>query len=176
MIREIGGEDDMEFEQIYNEYYKEIYCFVLAMNSNDDIAEEITQETFYKAFRGIRKFQGDCSLKTWLCQIAKNTYRSYLKKQKYAADEDGKEVLECKKNDREYESVEEMVIKRNEALSIYKVIKLLDEPYKEVFILRTINQLSFQEIGQVYERKEVWARVTYHRARLKIQEKLGKEE
>lgn len=176
MIREIGGEDDMEFEQIYNEYYKEIYCFVLAMNSNDDIAEEITQETFYKAFRGIRKFQGDCSLKTWLCQIAKNTYRSYLKKQKYAADEDVNEVLECRKNDREYDSVEEMVIKRNEALSIYKVIKLLDEPYKEVFILRTINQLSFQEIGQVFERKEVWARVTYHRARLKIQEKLGEEE
>ena len=146
------------------------------MNSNDDIAEEITQETFYKAFRGIRKFQGGCSLKTWLCQIAKNTYRSYLKKQKYAADEDVNEVLECRKNDREYDSVEEMVIKRNEALSIYKIIKLLDEPYKEVFILRTINQLSFQEIGQVYERKEVWARVTYHRARLKIQEKLGKEE
>lgn len=166
----------MEFEQIYNEYYKEVYCFVLAMNSNDDIAEEITQETFYKAFRGIRNFQGNCSLKTWLCQIAKNTYRSYLKKQKYAADKDVNEVLESKKSESDYESLEEIVIKRNEALSVYKIVKLLEEPYKEVFILRTINQLSFQEIGQIYERKEVWARVTYHRARLKIQEKLGEEE
>ena len=52
----------------------------------------------------------------------------------------------------------------------------LEEPYKEVFILRTLNELSFQEIGQIYERKEGWARVTYHRAKLKIQEMLGKEE
>ena len=95
----------MEFEQIYNEYYKEVYCFVLAMNSNDDIAEEITQETFYKAFRGIRNFQGNCSLKTWLCQIAKNTYRSYLKKQKYSANEDVNEVLESKKSESDYESL-----------------------------------------------------------------------
>ena len=86
------------------------------------------------------------------------------------------EVLESKKSESDYESLEEIVIKRNEALSVYKIVKLLEEPYKEVFILRTINQLSFQEIGQIYERKEVWARVTYHRARLKIQEKLGEEE
>ena len=85
-------------------------------------------------------------------------------------------MLESKKSESDYESLEEIVIKRNEALSVYKIIKLLEEPYKEVFILRTINQLSFQEIGQIYERKEVWARVTYHRARLKIQEKLGEEE
>ena len=166
----------MEFEQIYKQYYREVYYFVLAMSSNDDIAEEITQETFYKAFKGIRKFQGECTLKTWLCQIAKNTYRSYLKKQKHVANEELMEVMEHKEFSDGRESLEDTVIQRNEALTIYKLIKLLEEPYKEVFILRTLNELSFQEIGQIYERKEGWARVTYHRAKLKIQEMLGKEE
>lgn len=159
----------MKFEQIYKQYYREIYFFVLAMSSDDDVAEEITQETFYKALKGIRKFQGECSLKTWLCQIAKNTYRSYLKKQKHNA-------IEILEKDHLQEGVEETVIRRNEVLSIYKVLKFLEEPYREVFILRTMNELSFKEIGMIYERKEGWARVTYHRAKLKIQEMLGKEE
>ena len=166
----------MEFEQIYKQYYKEIYYFVLAMSSNDDIAEEITQETFYKVFKGIHKFQGECTLKTWICQIAKNTYRSYLKKQKHVANEELTEVIENVHVGTGTESLEDTVIRRNEALSIYKVIQLLEEPYKEVFILRTLNELSFYEIGQIYERKEGWARVTYHRAKLKIQEMIGKEE
>ena len=146
------------------------------MSSNDDIAEEITQETFYKAFKGIRKFHGECKLKTWLCQIAKNTYRSYLKKQKHVANEELTEVIARRDSSYRQESLEDTVIQRDEALSIYRLIRLLEEPYKEVFILRTLNQLSFQEIGQIYERKEGWARVTYHRAKLKIQEMLGKEE
>jgi len=166
----------MEFEKIYKQYYKEIYYFVLAMTSNDDIAEEITQETFYKAFKGIRRFQGECTLKTWLCQIAKNTYRSYLKKQKHVANENLSDVMENRVSDGREESLEDTVIRRSEAFSIYRFIKLLEEPYKEVFILRTLNELSFQEIGQIYERKEGWARVTYHRAKLKIQEMIGKEE
>lgn len=166
----------MEFEHIYKKYYKEIYYFVLAMSNSDDVAEEITQETFYKAFKGIKRFQEECTLKTWLCQIAKNTYRSYLKKQRYVSDEAVTEVFRNRKQESGKESLEDTVIQRDEVLSIYRIIKLLDEPYKEVFILRTLNELSFQEIGQIYERKEVWARVTYHRAKLKIQEKLGKEE
>lgn len=166
----------MEFEQIYKQYYKEIYYFVLAMSSSDDIAEEITQETFYKALKGIRRFQGECTLKTWLCQIAKNTYRSYLKKQRHVANEELSEVMETREQSQRQESIEDSVIRRNEALSIYKLIRLLEEPYKEVFILRTMNELSFKEIGEIYEKKEGWARVTYHRAKLKIQEMLGKED
>jgi len=97
----------MEFEKIYKQYYKEIYYFVLAMTSNDDIAEEITQETFYKAFKGIRRFQGECTLKTWLCQIAKNTYRSYLKKQKHVANENLSDVMENRVSDGREESLED---------------------------------------------------------------------
>lgn len=166
----------MEFERIYKQYYKEIYYFVLAMSNSDDIAEEITQETFYKALKGIWKFQGECTLKTWLCQIAKNTYRSHLKKQRHVTNEKLTEVMGASEWERGQEALEDIVIRRNEALSIYRGIRRLEEPYKEVFILRTLNELSFKEIGEIYERKEGWARVTYHRAKLKIQDMLGKEE
>ena len=82
----------MSFEEIYRLYFRDVYLFLLAMSENPDIAEEITQETFYKALKNIHKFKGECSLKTWLCQIAKNTYLTHCKKQKLLTHEDISEV------------------------------------------------------------------------------------
>ena len=68
------------------------------------------------------------------------------------------------------QSPEVICLKKDETLSIYKVLHCLEEPYKEVFTLRTLGDLSFREIGEIFDRKEGWARVTYHRAKLKLQE------
>lgn len=65
---------------------------------------------------------------------------------------------------------EALYIRKEEALSIYRVLHILEEPYKEVFTLRTLGELSYREIGEIFDRGEGWARVTYHRAKLKIQE------
>ena len=72
----------MEFEQIYRTYFKSIYHYVWQLSGNEYIAEEITSETFFKAINSIESFRGDCDMRVWLCQIAKNTYYSYLKKNK----------------------------------------------------------------------------------------------
>lgn len=154
----------MDFEEIYRLYFRDVYLFILAKSENPDIAEEITQETFYKALKNIDKFKGTCAVKTWLCQIAKNTYLTHLKKQKYLANE------ETDLASLDSESAEVLYLRKNESLSLYKVLHYLEEPYKEVFTLRTLGELSFKEIGDIFERKEGWARVTYHRAKLKIQE------
>lgn len=159
----------MEFEEIYTKYFTDVYLFVLAMSRNPDIAEEITQETFFKALKNLKNFKGDCSLKTWLCQIAKNTYLSSLKKSGRFQDDDLTRTPDAM-------DVESICIKKDEALSIYKVLHCLDEPYKEVFVLRVLGELAFQEIGEIFGRKEGWARVTFHRARQKIQDLLKKEE
>lgn len=156
----------MNFEEIYELYFKDVYLFILAMSKDPHIAEEITQETFFKAFQNIHKFQGACSVKTWLCQIGKNAYLTHLKKQKHLAREQTDEKEEAEKS----ESAETIYLKKDESLSLYKVLHCLDEPYKEVFTLRTLGDLSFKEIGEIFGRKEGWARVTYHRAKLKIQE------
>ena len=166
----------MTFEEIYSRYFKDVYLFILAMSRDSHMAEEITQETFFKALKNIDNFQGSCSMKTWLCQIGKNTYLSHLKKQKHLAREEihslpTYENVETS-HDEIPDSAETIFIRKNEALSIYKVLHCLDEPYKEVFTLRTLGDLSFQEIGEIFHRKEGWARVTYHRAKLKLKELL----
>lgn len=160
----------MDFEEIYTLYFRDVYLFILAMSKNAELAEELTQETFFKALKGIDRFEHASSVKTWLCQIGKNTYLSYLKKQKHLAG--GDDAAAALPEDAV--SPEAIFLRKDEALSIYKVLHYLEEPYKEVFTLRTLGDLSFREIGEIFERKEGWARVAYHRAKMKIQ-KLIKE-
>lgn len=172
----------MDFEELYITYFRDVYLFILAMSGDAQLAEEITQETFFKALKGIDKFKHICSVKTWLCQIGKNSYLSYLEKQKRFAGEDrtDKEAFDSDMAQAGEQSPEAVYLKKDETLSIYKVLHLLEEPYKEVFTLRVLGDLSFREIGEIFDRKEGWARVTYHRARLKIQgaikERRGEDE
>ena len=158
----------MDFEEMYRLYFKDVYLFILAMSKSPDIAEEITQETFFKVLKNINKYRGECSVKTWLFQIAKNTYLSQIKKTKHQETED--KISDSESSSQH--SMESMCISKDEALSIYKVLHYLEEPYKEVFTLRTLGELSFREIGEIFGRKEGWARVTYHRAKSKIREQI----
>lgn len=166
-------------KEVYKTYYPDIYRFLFALCGRRDVAEELAQETFYKAIRSIRRFRGDCPMKNWLYQIGKNTYLTWQKKQKHLAREElTEENLEKgfgKITGRESEDVEETVIKRSEAMRICRALNALSEPYKEVFRLRVLAELSFKEIGSLYGKGEGWARVTYHRSKLKIQEMLGEE-
>ena len=160
-----GGRNVTEFETIYNQYFREVYSFVLSLSRNNDVAEEITQETFFKALKGIDKFKGNCKLNVWLCQIAKNTYFTYLDKQKRFDIDDISEQASGT-------SIEEMLLVKEENLRLHKVLHRLDEPYKEVFTLRVFGELSFKEISELFEKTESWARVTFHRAKGKIQDLL----
>ena len=139
----------MDFEEMYRLYFKDVYLFILAMSKSPDIAEEITQETFFKVLKNINKYRGECSVKTWLFQIAKNTYLSHIKKTKHQETED--KISDSESSSQH--SMESMCISKDEALSIYKVLHYLEEPYKEVFTLRTLGELSFREIGEIFGRK-----------------------
>lgn len=150
--------------EAYNQYFHDVYKFVLSLSRNEQIAEEITQETFYKALKRIEQFRGDCKMNVWLCQIAKNTYFSYMGRQQRFAPIIGQEEAEF--------NLEQKFINQTEALRIHKVLHSLNEPYKEVFMLRLFGELSFEHISQIFCKTESWARVTYHRARIKIQKLL----
>lgn len=152
----------MDFQEIYETYFGDVYKYVLALSHNESVAEEITQETFFKALKGIDGFRGECKLYVWLCQIAKNTYLSYLKKQK--------QILPA--NLPEEDPVERALEEKTMALQIHRILHGLEEPYKEVFSLRTFGELPFRQIGELFGKTEGWARVTYHRAKLKIKEEL----
>lgn len=159
-----GGEK-VDIEKLYKDYFSLVYKYVLSISRDPLTAEEITQETFFKAMNKIDSFRGDCSIKVWLCQIAKNLYYDDLKKQS-RFEEMPEEYAD------ESLSVEEAMVRDADRKLINKILHSLKEPYKEVFTLRTYGELSFSEIAELFEKTTSWARVTYHRARMMIKEEM----
>lgn len=152
-----------DFEEIYEKYFKDVYRFIFSICRNEHIAEEITQETFFKALKNIDKYNENGKLYIWLCQIAKNTYYTMYKKNKNI-----EEMAEITSD----ENLLQKIVDKETAIDIYIKIHQLEEPYKEVFYLRTFCDLSFKEIGSIYNKQENWARVIYYRAKIKIKEEL----
>lgn len=163
----------MNIEELYRTYFDIVYRYIRSISQDGALAEEVTQETFFKALEKIGQFRGDCDVRVWLCQIAKNTLYDHLKKQKKQLL--GDEKLE-KAESAGGELLEEKLAQRSQAMEIHKVLHRLSEPYKEVFSLRIFGELTFREIGMLFGKSENWARVTYYRARVKIREELEYED
>ena len=168
-MRREEREKPMNIEELYRTYFDIVYRYIRSISQDGSLAEEVTQETFFKALEKIDQFRGDCDVRVWLCQIAKNTLYDHLKKQKKQLL--GDEKLE-KTESAGGELLEEKLTQRSQAMEIHKVLHRLSEPYKEVFSLRTFGELTFREIGMLFGKSENWARVTYYRARVKIREEL----
>ena len=152
----------VDFEEVYNRYHQDVFKFCLSLCGNLSIADDLTSETFLKAIKKSHTFEGKCSVKVWLCQIAKNTYYDYHRKHSRLTDFPDELTVE---ND--------LLLKlatKDEALRIHKLLHRLGDPYKEVFSLRVFAELPFAEIGEIFSKSENWARVTFYRARLKLKE------
>ena len=154
-----------EFERIYNDYFRDVYLYIKSLSKDEQVAQDITSETFMKAIQSVDKFNCSCDIRVLLCQIAKNSYFSYLRK-------NNKVVLVDQISEKENGfDIEQRMESKETSMKIHQVIHALDEPYKEVFSLRTFGELSFKEIGLLFQKSENWDCVTYHRARKKIKEK-----
>ena len=158
-----------DFEQLYETYFNDVYLYILRLSGNKHIAEEITSDTFFKAMKSIDSFRGDSDVRVWLCQIAKNSYYSFLRKNRRteAVDEtDLRDIPDIAPG------VEESFARRIEAEEVRRILHSVSEPYKEVFMWRVCAELSFKQIAQIFGKSENWACVTYHRARKMIKERL----
>jgi RNA polymerase sigma-70 factor (ECF subfamily) len=153
-----------DFEVVYSEYFADVYKYAVSLCHNETLAEEITQETFFKALKSIDKFEGHCKIRVWLCQIAKNTYFSLYQNNKHTTDESQKETSG--------EYIEQNLVNSETVWEIHKILHLLEEPYKEVFTLRVFGELPFLQIAELFGKTESWARVTFHRAKIKLKEDL----
>ena len=131
----------------------------LSKTNNEDIAEELTQETFFQAVQCIDKFKGNSSILTWLCGIAKNVWLKDLRKrQKTVSIEDNiPEITNKEHMDVQWEQKE-----------ILQLIHGMDEPVREVMYLRLISNLTFAEIGEIIGKTENWTRLTFYRGKQKI--------
>ncbi|MBQ8507964.1 MAG: sigma-70 family RNA polymerase sigma factor [Clostridia bacterium] len=154
-----------DFEEIYAEYYARVYKYMMSLCQNPSLAEEITQEAFFKALKGIGSFKGDCKISSWLCQIAKNCYYSHLDRERARRNH----LPEMPPGSMD---IEARFVEKEAAGSIHRVLHKLKEPYKEVFWLKTFGELSFREIGDLFGKGESWGRVTYYRAKMMIREEL----
>lgn len=148
-----------DLQEVYRQHAQTVYKFLLSQCGSEDLAEELTQETFYQAVRSIQRFDGTCKLSVWLCQIAKHLWYQHLRKRRREAplpEEDA--VPLCP-------SAEEEAISRQGHRDLLRQVHALKEPYRETVYLRLFGDLSFREIGDVLRKTETWARVTFYRGK-----------
>lgn len=157
----------MDFEELYAREFPGLYKYLLSLCGDPALTEELAQETFYRAIRNSQSFRGTCRLSVWLCQIGKNLYLSHLRRERLWRPAPMEE-LELRQSAQP--GPEEALLCRETVMDLHRRLHSLPEPYREVFSLRTLGELSFAQIGELFGKSEGWARVTYYRAKLKLQE------
>ena len=159
------------FEELYSKYYKDIYCFVLKLTGyRDDLAEELTQESFFQAFVSLDRFRGDCEIKSWLCQIAKNTYYKYLRSHiKQLSLEE--ELL----SEQGGKTLSEVVEEKQMMLHLREVIAELPERERTIAECRLFCDMAYKEIGGLLGIRETTAKVLFSRVKVKIQQRLKED-
>ena len=156
-----------DFEQTYREYEQMIHRFLLRLCGNANLAEELTQETFYQAFKHWGSFRGQSSVSTWLCTIAKRQLYNVVRKKELlpleeAAHKTGTDISDA-------------LADSDRMMAAHRLVHRLPEPMREGFTLRTFGDLSHQQIGSLFGKSDSWARVTYYRARQMLQQ-MAKED
>ena len=154
------------FDRIYREYFDPVYRYALALSGDAHTAEEITQETFFKAMISLDRFRGDSSLKSWLCAIARNLWTSGKRRKPLQPMEAAEDLSDPAPGP------EDMILQQSEHMRIHRLVHRLEEPYREVFTLRTLGGLSFRDIGELFGKTQNWACVVYSRARARIRERM----
>lgn len=156
----------MDFETLYRLYFLKVYSYVMTLTGNEADAEEITQNAFFRAMRSEKTYRSEASEFTWLCAIARNLFIDECRRRKRLCAID--EHIDVPGD----EDVEKQAEDADSSYRIHLILHAMEEPYKEVFQLRVFGNLSFRMIGEIFGKTESWARVTYHRARLKIRERM----
>jgi len=153
-----------DIEQIYKDYFETVNKYLFCLTHNSDISEELTQETFYRAVKNINKFKGNSKITVWLCQIAKNLWYDEIKRNKKIKNIEEAILIQAE------DEIESNVILNESKLQLYRKIQMLDEHTREVMYLRITGELSFKEIGDILNKTEKWARVTFYRGKQKLKE------
>lgn len=153
-------------DEIYREHAQTVYRYLLSRTGDPLVSEEITQETFYLAVKGINRFDGSCKISTWLIAIAKNALNDWRRKNPGTEQIEDVEVNTA--------SAEAIATEKDGQAEIIKMIHLLPEETREVMYMRLLGDLSFKQIGDIIGKTENWARVTYFRGREKLKKELEK--
>lgn len=158
-----------EFDDLYKEYSEGIFKYLIYLTGSKSSAEELLQETFFQAFKSINRFKGESKISTWLYSIARNVYlKQYSKNKKYNI---------CELNElSSYINPQDLLetnYERKETLrEVLKKISNLDFDSRQVILFRVVNELSFKDIGDILGKSENWARVTFHRVKVRLRKEI----
>ena len=153
----------LEIDSVYCKHAEFVYKYLFSLCHEEDTAEELLQETFYQAIKSAKRYDGSCKVTTWLCQIAKHLwYQELERRRKYQISALNENTIS------EEKIVEEKLCQREQLMEIFQRVHILDETSKEIFYLRVMGDFSFKEIGQIFNKNENWARVTFYRVKQKI--------
>ncbi len=158
-----------DFERLFQENNSFIFRFLMKLCGDVSLAEELTQETFYRAYMNLSALRSEEKASAWLCQIAKNTYFAWFNRQKKT------QALSEPPIDSTLD-IAELFEEKELADRAFSCLHALDEPYKEVFMLSVFGGVSLKDISTIFGKSESWARVTFYRSKQKIMEGLGKNE
>lgn len=161
-----------DMDEIYKKYGEIVYKYVFCLTGNEDITEEIVQETFLVAVKDINKFRGECKISTWLCQISKYIWYKKVKKEKSK-----KEIpLDILQNTLFIEeSIEENLWKKEKKIQLFKKLQYFDEDTRNVMYLRIFGNFEYNEIAEIMNKTSNWARVVFFRGKQKLKEELENE-
>jgi len=160
--------DKKTTEKLYDTFYMQVYSYVMTLAKDQHKAQEITQETFFKAMTS--NFRGESECYSWLCAIAKNLFIDNTRKSSRYQDEPDETLADTDTD------IEQSITDSDTSFRIHMLLHEMEDPYKEVFELRVFGELSFAQIGKIFSKTENWARVTFHRARLKLKERMNDNE
>jgi RNA polymerase sigma-70 factor (ECF subfamily) len=161
-----GGDNLNDIERAYKLHAQDVYKYLLSLSHDEDLAEELTQETFFRAMRTIGNYNGSCKLSVWLCQIAKHLWYQWLSKRTRHKQ------VELTNEIKGGESPEHSTVLHGEKTALYKIVHSLPEPMRELVHMRLTGEFTFAEIGEILGKNENWARTTFYRAKQKIIERM----
>ena len=164
-----GGDGVPDFDAVFREYQPLIFRFLMKLSGDVSVAEELTQETFFRAYMNLSSLRDEAKLSPWLCQIAKNTYFAWHNRQKKQQSMEQTDVADGAPD------LAEAFAQKELAAKAFTCLHALEEPYKEVFMLSAFAGLSLKDISAMFGKSESWARVTYYRAKKKMMEGLSQE-
>ncbi len=160
-----------DIAEIYKKYSEIVYKYVFCLTGNEDITEEIVQETFLVAVQDINKFKGECKISTWLCQISKYIWYKKLRKQKLKQELPLDNMQNSLFID---ESIEEEICIKEDKLQLFKKLQTLDENTRNVMYLRILGNFEYSEIAEIMDKSSNWARVVFFRGKQKLKEEFDK--
>ena len=155
-----------EFEKLFNDNRDFIFRYLLKITRDATLAEELTQETFFRAYMNYASLRSKEKASAWLCQIAKNTYFAWYKEQNKHDNVENFETIS------DGISVEDAFVHKELSQKALQCLHELKDPYKEVFMLSVFGGFSLHDISLAFGKSESWARVTFYRAKQKLSERM----